>query len=106
VAQFKVLTPYPGTPLFKRLEPLIAETDWERFDGFTPVFRHPALSQDELLLLLGHAYARFYVRPSFLADYLRISAPAARRAVHKLDTLVERGHSRRELARVAPSVPC
>ena len=26
VAQFKILTPYPGTPLFKRMEPLITET--------------------------------------------------------------------------------
>ncbi len=26
VAQFKILTPYPGTPLFKRMEPLLTET--------------------------------------------------------------------------------
>ena len=26
VAQFKILTPYPGTPLFKRMEPLVTET--------------------------------------------------------------------------------
>ena len=38
VAQFKILTPYPGTPLYKRMEPLITETDWEQFDGFTPTF--------------------------------------------------------------------
>jgi len=37
-AQFKLLTPYPGTPLFKQLEPLIAEKDWEKFDSFTPTF--------------------------------------------------------------------
>jgi radical SAM superfamily enzyme YgiQ (UPF0313 family) len=96
VAQFKVLTPYPGTPLFKRLEPLIAESDWERFDGFTPVFRHPALTPPELTKLLGHAYTRFYMRPSFVADYLRISAPVARRAVRALDGVVERGRSRQE----------
>ena len=36
VAQFKILTPYPGTPLFKRMQPAITETNWERFDGFTP----------------------------------------------------------------------
>ena len=29
-AQFKVLTPYPGTPLFKRLEPLITEGEGVR----------------------------------------------------------------------------
>src|SRR5581483_10607546 len=33
-AQFKILTPYPGTPMFKQLEPLLVETDWEKFDGY------------------------------------------------------------------------
>ena len=40
-AQFKILTPYPGTPMFKQLEPLLTETDWEKFDGYTPTFKHP-----------------------------------------------------------------
>ena len=43
-AQFKILTPYPGTPMFKQLEPLLTETDWERFDGYTPTFKHPHLT--------------------------------------------------------------
>ena len=38
-AQFKLLTPYPGTPLWKQLSPLVYERDWQRFDGFTPTFR-------------------------------------------------------------------
>jgi len=98
VAQFKVLTPYPGTPLFKRMAPLIDETDWEEFDGFTPTFRHPHLSGPELRFLLGSAYTRFYVRPSFVANYLRITAPQVRRVVARLDTHVERRHGRRETA--------
>src|SRR5439155_1357562 len=28
-AQFKILTPYPGTPMFKQIEPLLSEMDWE-----------------------------------------------------------------------------
>ena len=96
VAQFKVLTPYPGTPLFKRMAPLISETDWEEFDGFTPTFRHPHLSGDELRFLLGSAYTRFYMRPSFVANYLRITAPRIRQVVARLDTHVERRHGRRE----------
>ena len=106
VAQFKVLTPYPGTPLFKRMEPLLAESDWQSFDGFTPVFNHPALSQAELRDLLGNAYTRFYMRPSFLANYLRISAPALRQAVHRLDNWVERGHTRRDGARLQRPASC
>jgi len=55
-AQFKILTPYPGTPMFKQMQPLIVDTDWERFDGYTPTFRHPNLTDRELLFLLGAAY--------------------------------------------------
>jgi hypothetical protein len=64
-AQFKILTPYPGTPMFKQLEPLLTETDWEKFDGYTPTFQHPNLTERELRFLLGAAYTRFYVRPSY-----------------------------------------
>jgi radical SAM superfamily enzyme YgiQ (UPF0313 family) len=96
VAQFKVLTPYPGTPLFTQMKAAIVERDWERFDGFTPTFQHPALSADELRRLLGNAYTRFYIRPSFLTNYLRISRPALHRVVRSLDQRVERRHARRE----------
>jgi radical SAM superfamily enzyme YgiQ (UPF0313 family) len=95
-AQFKVLTPYPGTPLFKRLVPLITESDWERFDGFTLVFAHPALGGPQLMDLLGRAYTAFYMRPSFLANYLRITAPGVRRAIAAADRWVERRQLRRQ----------
>ena len=71
-AQFKMLTPYPGTPMFKQIEPLLTETDWEKFDGFTPTFKHPNLTERELQFLLGAAYKRFYMRPSYLANFLKI----------------------------------
>lgn len=95
VAQFKVLTPYPGTPLFKRLEPSLTDRDWERFDGFTPVFAHPTLDAPQLMALLGQAYTSFYMRPSFLANYLRITAPGVRRAVTAADRWVARRQWRR-----------
>lgn len=96
VAQFKILTPYPGTPLFKHMQPTIVETDWERFDGFTPTFTHARLTNTELRFLLGNAYTRFYVRPSFLANYLRISTPQLRQAIRALDARVERRQARVE----------
>lgn len=103
VAQFKVLTPYPGTPLYRRMAATVTETDWEKFDGFTPTFEHEHLSKADLQRLLGSAYTRFYVRPSFLANYLRISAPRLRALVAALDARVERRHARREGIRVAGS---
>ena len=96
VAQFKILTPYPGTPLFARLQPAITETDWERFDGFTPTFTHPALTHDELTFLLGSAYTQFYMRPSFLTNYLQIGR-GAHPVLESLDARVRRRHAR-ELA--------
>jgi radical SAM superfamily enzyme YgiQ (UPF0313 family) len=101
VAQFKILTPYPGTPLYGRMQAAIVERDWERFDGFTPTFTHPSLSADELRRLLGSAYTRFYIRPSFLANYLRISTPALHRVVRSLDRRVERRHARQQEALIA-----
>ncbi|HEY2381931.1 MAG TPA: radical SAM protein [Terriglobia bacterium] len=75
-ALFKVLTPFPGTPLFKQMKPLVSETDWEKFDGYTPTFKHPNMTNDELRHLLGLAYVRFYVRPSFGLNYLGIKTPS------------------------------
>jgi len=106
VAQFKILTPYPGTPLYTRMKPLITERDWQQFDGFTPTFLHPTLSAADLRRLLGNAYTRFYIRPSFLTNYLRITAPAARPLVSSLDARVERRHARREAAFTERSAAC
>ncbi|HYW69546.1 MAG TPA: radical SAM protein [Pyrinomonadaceae bacterium] len=69
-ANFKILTPYPGTPQFKQLQPLIFEKDWEQFDGYTLTFRHPHLTPRRARLMLGMAYSRFMARPSQLMNWL------------------------------------
>jgi anaerobic magnesium-protoporphyrin IX monomethyl ester cyclase len=105
-AQFKILTPYPGTPMFKQLEPLLTETDWERFDGYTPTFKHPNLSGSELRFLLGASYTRFYVRPSYLANFLKIQNTAVREWVSRLDRRVKARHSQNEIADFSRPVAC
>jgi hypothetical protein len=105
VAQFKILTPYPGTPLFKRMQSTITEKDWERFDGFTPTFTHPSLTHAELRFLLGNAYTQYYMRPSFLTNYLRIRAPRVRTFAESLDARVRRRHAR-EVALMERSLSC
>jgi radical SAM superfamily enzyme YgiQ (UPF0313 family) len=106
VAQFKLLTPYPATPLWKQLAPKVYETDWEEFDGFTPTFHHPNLTASELHYLLDAAYNRFYLRPSYLANYCRISQAGLREMVARLDARVAGIHTRREVAQMARSVTC
>ena len=68
-SNFKILTPYPGTPQFKQLKPVIFETDWEKFDGYTLTFRHPTLTPRRARLLLGLAYSRYFVRPSQIFNF-------------------------------------
>jgi radical SAM superfamily enzyme YgiQ (UPF0313 family) len=105
-AQFKLLTPYPGTPLWKRMEPLVYETNWELFDGFTPTFRHPTLSPDEMKFLLGAAYTRFYMRPSYLANLGRIRSSRVRHFVNRMDDRVAARHARQETAEMSRPVTC
>ena len=105
-AQFKILTPYPGTPMFKQIEPLLIETDWEKFDGYTPTYRHPNLTDRELKFLLGAAYTRFYVRPSCLANLLKIQNSVVRDWVTRMDRRVNERHSRDEIAGFSRPVAC
>ncbi len=105
-AQFKILTPYPGTPMFKQLQPLLTESDWEQFDGYTPTFKHPNLTGHELRFLLGAAYTRFYIRPSYLANFLKIQNTAVREWVRRMDRRVNDRHSRVEIADISRPVTC
>jgi radical SAM superfamily enzyme YgiQ (UPF0313 family) len=93
-AQFKLLTPYPATPLWNKMAPLVTEQNWEKFDGYTPVFSHPHLSGQELRILLGSAYTRFYIRPSYLANYLRLRNRRVLDVVGRLDRRVARHQDR------------
>jgi radical SAM superfamily enzyme YgiQ (UPF0313 family) len=106
LAQYKLLTPYPGTPLFKHMEAQVFEKDWEKFDGFTPTFRHPNLSVGELQFLLAAAYARFYLRPSFFANLWRFERQWLRGLVERLDDKVFAMHSRNEVQAMSRAVEC
>ena len=105
-AQFKLLTPYPATPLWKQMQHLIYEQNFENFDGYTPTFLHPNLSADQLTFLLGAAYARFYCRPSWLGNYLCIQEEPWRRWIHLLDNRVISVHERKEMLRMSRTVTC
>lgn len=106
LAQFKLLTPYPATPLWKQMASLVYEQDWQKFDGYTPTFTHPILNPEELRFLLGAAYARFYSRPSWLANYLRIQKGPVRGWVRCLDAKAFDAHSRKEIEQMARAVTC
>jgi radical SAM superfamily enzyme YgiQ (UPF0313 family) len=61
--QFTLLTPYPGTPLYKNLSNnnRIISRDWELYDSLTNVvFKPKNLTVDELEEGIRYAYNRIY----------------------------------------------
>jgi radical SAM superfamily enzyme YgiQ (UPF0313 family) len=66
-ATFNILTPFPGTPLFQRMQAAgrILTRDWRRYNSRSDVvFRPAGMSADELLAGFQYANARFYSLPS------------------------------------------
>jgi radical SAM superfamily enzyme YgiQ (UPF0313 family) len=61
-ATFHILTPYPGTPLFDRLdeEGRILTRDWSRYDTTHAVFRPARMSPEELEHGYRDAYRRVF----------------------------------------------
>lgn len=61
-ATFHVLTPYPGTGLFARMEAegRILHRDWDRYDTRQAVFRPAGMTIDELEAGYWWAYDEFY----------------------------------------------
>jgi radical SAM superfamily enzyme YgiQ (UPF0313 family) len=66
LAQFTILTPYPGTKYFDQVKDLITTSNWMSFDGYTPVVRNRSLSADRLLSLKEKAFCSYYLRPSWM----------------------------------------
>lgn len=62
-ATFNILTPYPGTPLFRRMESegRILTRDWRKYNGRRDVVYQPRrMSVEELLSGFRYANQRFY----------------------------------------------
>ncbi|MFP3228985.1 MAG: radical SAM protein [Nitrososphaeria archaeon] len=72
-AQFTVATPYPGTPLYEEAvrDGLIEVWDWDYYTTVYPVMRGMYIARDQMIKLLGWAYRKFYMRPSYLLSQLR-----------------------------------
>jgi anaerobic magnesium-protoporphyrin IX monomethyl ester cyclase len=62
IAQFTILTPYPGTRLYEQIKDRIFCRRWKFYDALHVVFRHPRINRFHLQLLLIKAFVRFYRR--------------------------------------------
>jgi radical SAM superfamily enzyme YgiQ (UPF0313 family) len=76
-AQFSLLTPLPGTALFRQFEEQnrIVHRDWSKYDLGSIVFNHPLLSAERLHFEKNHAWRRFYSIRSILR---RLGMPKSR----------------------------
>lgn len=76
-AQFSLMTPLPGTALYRQFEEegRILHREWEKFDLGAVVFKHPRFSAKRLHFEKNHAYRRFYSIPSMMK---RLGMPKSR----------------------------
>jgi len=65
-ATFHILTPYPGTPLFRQMEGegRLLHRDWSRYDTGHVVFRPKHMSPEELAQGYGWIYQRLFSHTS------------------------------------------
>jgi anaerobic magnesium-protoporphyrin IX monomethyl ester cyclase len=88
VAQFSILTPYPGTALFQDIEERIFTRRWKFYDGLHLVFRHPRINRHLLQLLLVSAFVRFYRRSREAVDGFKHVARRSRPSLKKIAVCV------------------
>ncbi|GAI78050.1 unnamed protein product, partial [marine sediment metagenome] len=58
LAQISVLTPFPGTPLWKQLENKIIDKDWNHYDIYHLVWKHPHITPEEARSLLAYGQSK------------------------------------------------
>jgi radical SAM superfamily enzyme YgiQ (UPF0313 family) len=65
-ATFHILTPYPGTPLFRQMERecRLLHTDWSRYDTAHVVFRPKRMTVEQLAEGYAWCYRRLFSRAS------------------------------------------
>lgn len=71
VAQFFIFNPFPGTRFYEENKELIFEPDWQKFDCYTPVFRHKNLSPEKLMALKEEAFVKYYFRPRWIIKFFK-----------------------------------
>jgi radical SAM superfamily enzyme YgiQ (UPF0313 family) len=70
-AQFCLLTPYPGTPLFEQLKGKLLTKDWNQFTEYRPVVKIDNITPSQLTQLRDYAYRTYYTQPSWIIKYAK-----------------------------------
>jgi len=72
-AEFSILTPYPGTPIYDYAikNGLLLTKDWSKFNAVEPVMKIKGVTEKQLKALFQKAYITFYLRPSIVLKWIR-----------------------------------
>ena len=72
-AEFSILTPYPGTPLFYLAEKSksLLTRDWSKYTAIDPVMKIKGIAPKQLKSYLRKAYLYFYLRPKFIWEWIK-----------------------------------
>ncbi len=70
-AQYSVATPYPGTKFYDDIKDNITAERFDDYTHFDLVMRHKNLSAADVTRLKNIAYSSYYLRPRWLAKYLK-----------------------------------
>ncbi|MFH1416994.1 MAG: radical SAM protein [Planctomycetota bacterium] len=68
LAQFGVVTPYPGTPFHDEVRAAgrLLGRDWREYTTYNPVMKLDHLASGDILRLKREAYNRFFLRPRWM----------------------------------------
>jgi anaerobic magnesium-protoporphyrin IX monomethyl ester cyclase len=66
MAQFDVMTPYPGTKYYDTVQDRLVTQDWKQYTTYRPVLRLDHSSSEEVLYFKRKAYREYYCRWSWL----------------------------------------
>jgi radical SAM superfamily enzyme YgiQ (UPF0313 family) len=72
-AEFSILTPYPGTPIFdyaKKNNMLLTE-NWSKYTAIEPIVKIEGASEKEIKTLFQKSYITFYLRPRIVMEWLK-----------------------------------
>ena len=72
-AEFSILTPYPGTPIYEYAErnDLLLTKDWSKYTALEPVMKIKNITAKQLKSLLQKAYVSFYLRPKMIWKWIK-----------------------------------
>jgi radical SAM superfamily enzyme YgiQ (UPF0313 family) len=72
-AEFSILTPYPGTPIYEHAKNnnLLLTEDWSKYTGLEPTIKIEGVSSSKLKSLLQRAYLTFYLTPKNIYNWLK-----------------------------------